>query len=197
MRAAVVTAHPSTDSFCHELARRAVSGLVAAGHDVEILDLYEVGFRPAMSGEERRAYHGEQPILDPVVAEHAAVVRRSELLVFVYPTWWGGLPAMLKGWLDRVMVPGVAFEFDPRSEKVRPALGHVRRIVGVSTYGSPRTYVLAINDGGRRMLTRALRLSCGLRTRATWLGLYSIDTASDVERREFAASVERRLADLR
>lgn len=197
MRAAVVTAHPSTDSFCHELAGRAISGLRAAGHDVELLDLYRLGFRPAMSEQERRAYHGEQPIVDPVIAEHAAVVRRSELLVFVYPTWWGGLPAMLKGWLDRVMVPGVAFRFDERTGKVVPALGHVRRVVGVSTYGSPRHYVLAINDNGRRMLTRALRLSCGLRTRASWLGLYSIDTATDGQRREFAAAVERRMADIR
>jgi len=150
-----------------------------------------------MSADEHVAYHSGQPIIDSLVAEHVAVVRRSELLVFVYPTWWGGLPAILKGWLERVMVPGVAFEFDPRTEHVTPALGHVRRIVGVSTYGSPRGYVRAVNDNGRRMLTRALRMSCGWRTRTTWLGLYAIDTATEPERREFAALVERRLTEIR
>ncbi len=197
MRAAVVTAHPSEDSFCRELAERAASGLRAAGHEVDVLDLYRAGFRPAMSADERRSYHGDRPVLDPLVAEHAAVVRRSELLVFVYPTWWGGLPAMLKGWLERVMVPGVAFGLDQRTGKVRPGLGHVRRIVGVSTYGSPRSYVRAVNDNGRRILTRALRLSCGARTRTTWLGLYAVDTSTELQRHEFAAAVERRLAELR
>ena len=134
MHAAVVVAHPSGESYCQELAARAIAGLRAAGHRVEVIDLYAVGFRAAMSDEERRAYHGDRPILDPLVAEHAAVVARSDLLVFVYPTWWSGLPAILKGWLERVMVPGVAFRFDPASGDVVGNLPHVRRIVGVSTY---------------------------------------------------------------
>ncbi|MGI9646169.1 MAG: NAD(P)H-dependent oxidoreductase [Ilumatobacteraceae bacterium] len=196
MDATVVVAHPSGASYCQELAARAVAGLRAGGHDVEVLDLYALGFRAAMSDEERRAYHAEEPILDPLVADHAAAVTRSELLVFVYPTWWSGLPAILKGWLERVMVPGIAFCFDPDSGDVRPNLTHVRRIVGISTYGSPRSYVKAVNDNGRRTLTRALRMCCGKRARTTWLGLYAIDTSTERQRHEFAATVERRMADL-
>ena len=62
-----------------------------------------------------------------------------------------------------MFVPGVAFDFDDNG-KVRPGLTHIRRIVGISTYGSPWTYVKLVNDNGRRMLTRALRLNCGRRT---------------------------------
>ena len=149
-----------------------------------------------MTAAERVAYHGDEPILDPLVARHAEVVGRAELLVFVYPTWWSGLPAIMKGWLERVMVPGVGFRFDEHSGKVKPGLDHVRRIVGISTYGSPRSYVLAINDNGRRTLTRALRVCCGLNTRSNWLGLYAIDSATSVDREEFAALVERTMADL-
>ena len=167
MDATVVVAHPSRASYCQELAGRAVAGLLAAGHDVEVIDLYALDFRAAMSDEERRAYHDEQPILDPMVADHAAIVARSELLVFVYPTWWSGLPAILKGWLERVMLPGIAFRFDPDSGDVRANLTQVRRIVGISTYGSPRSYVKAVNDNGRRTLTRALRMCCGRRARWT------------------------------
>ena len=117
--------------------------------------------------------------------------------MFVYPTWWSTLPAILKGWLERVMVPGVSFRFDERTGKVKPALGNVRMIVGISTYGSPRSYVRLINDNGRRILTRALRVSCGIRTRTRWLGLYGIDTSTEVQRAEFAAHVEQTMADLR
>jgi len=195
--ALVVVAHPSTESYCHALAARAAAGLTAAGHDVTVVDLYELGVRPAMSAEERHAYHGDQPILDPMIDEHAALVRRAEALVFVYPTWWSGLPAILKGWLERVMVPGVGFFLDERTNKVRPALRQVRHIVGISTYGSPRTYVRLVNDNGRRILTRALRLSCGVRARPQWLGLYAVDTSTALQRTEFLAHVEQRMADLR
>ena len=196
MRTLVIVAHPSTDSFCHALAGRAVAGLRSAGHEVTVLDLYAEGFRTAMSAAERAAYHDEEPILDPMVRRHADEVSVAEALVFVYPTWWSGLPAILKGWLERVLVPGVGFRFDEQG-KVRPGLGRVRHLVGVSTYGSPRSYVRLINDNGRRTLTRALRMSCGLRVRAHWHGLYAIDTSTEAERAEFAARVESRMAKLR
>ena len=196
MLAAVVLAHPSPDAYCAALADRAATGLRAAGHDVERLDLYASNFVVAMSPAERAAYHGDEPILDPLVRRHADIVRSADALVFVYPTWWSGLPAMLKGWLDRVMVPGVAFRFDDAG-KVRPGLGQVRHIIGISTYGSPRPYVRLVNDNGRRILTRALRLSCGVRARPRWLALYSIDTSTVSDRVEFAARVERELAALR
>jgi len=130
-----------------------------------------------------------------VIAEHAALVQSVDTLVFVYPTWWSSLPAILKGWLERVMVPGVAFVFDD-SGKVQRNLMHIRRIVGISTYGSPRLYVRAINDNGRRTLMRVLRLSCGWRTRGRWLGLYAIDTATAAQRAAFLRRVDRRMRSL-
>jgi NAD(P)H dehydrogenase (quinone) len=191
----VVHAHPQEGSYTHAVADAAIRGLESAGHHVTLLDLYASGFVPAMSAAERAAYHGDEPLIDPQTVEHAALVRRAEVLVFVYPTWWSGPPAILKGWLERVMVPGVAFRFDARG-RVRPALTHVRRIVGISTYGSPWTYVKLLQDGGRRMLTRALRLNCGLRTPTTWLGLYSIDTLGATERAAFLDRVEHTMAHL-
>jgi putative NADPH-quinone reductase len=149
-----------------------------------------------MTEAEREAYHSEDPILDDQVAEHARLITTADAVVFVYPTWWSGLPAILKGWLERVLVPGVAFRFDDRTGKVRPALGNLRHIIGISTYGSPHWYVRAVNDNGRRTLTRALRMSCGLRTRTHWIGCYAIDTATEPELQDFAARVERELAGL-
>ena len=195
MNVVVVLAHPCSDSFNHALASTAVEALTGAGHHVDLLDLYALGVSAAMSADERRAYHGEQPILDPVLAAHADLLRTAEALVFVYPTWWSTLPAILKGWLERVMVPGLAFVFDDQ-HKVRPGLTHVRRIVGISTYGSPRTYVRLINDNGRRTLMRALRLNTGWRTRTRWLGLYAIDTATDSQRAAFLRRVREAMVAL-
>ena len=185
----MVVAHPRSDSFAHAAADAAAVGLRNAGHDVDRIDLYAEGFRTAMSREERVAYDSGEPILDPQVADYADRLRRAEILVFVYPSWWSGLPAILKGWLERVMVPGVAFRFDESTNKVRPALGRVRRIVGINTWGSPHRYALLINDNGRRVLSRALRMSCGWRARPRWLAMYGLDTSTDAERRAFLAKI--------
>jgi putative NADPH-quinone reductase len=194
--AVLVVAHPCDDSYCRALADAAERGLVGNGAIVDRIDLYEAGFRAAMTRDERMAYETDDPILDPLVRDHARRIVAAETLVFVYPTWWAGPPAILKGWLERVMVPGVGFTFDERSGKVRPGLTQVRRIVGISTYGSPRWYVASITDGGRRIVTRALRMSCGWRARTTWLALYALDTTTDDQRRRFLERVERKMGAL-
>lgn len=196
MKALVVIGHPCADSFSHAIAERAVQGLESAGHEVDTIDLYAVGFMAALSLDERLAYETDTPILDPQIAEHAELVQGAQILVFVYPTWWSGLPAMLKGWLERVLVPGVGFILDAKTNKIKPGLPHVRRIVGISTYGSPWLAVKLVNDNGRRVLTRALRMSCGLRARVTWLGLTRMDTATAADRTAFLARVEQRMAGL-
>ena len=197
MHAAVVLAHPRADSYAHALAQRAVDGLQAAGHRVDVIDLYADGFRAAMSEAEREAYHGDQPILDPLVQTSVDLVRSVDALIFIYPTWWSGLPAILKGWMERVMVPGVGFTFEERTGKVRPGLTNVRHLIGISTYGSPKSIVRVVNDNGRRTIMRALRLSCGFGVRTRWHGLYAIDTSTVGQRAEFAAHIERSMTDLR
>lgn len=195
MRAVVVVVHPIDTSFTHSCAAAAVRGLEAGGHSVQVLDLYASGFQPAMSDAERHAYHGDQPVLDPLVGQYVAAVREAQMLVFVYPTWWSGLPAMLKGWLEKVMLPGVAFVFDDAG-KVRPGLKNVRVIVGISSYGSPRPYVALVNDNGRRILLRALRLNTGLRTKRHWLGFYRSDTAGSEARAAFIDRVQHEMSRL-
>lgn len=196
MQALVLIAHPDRDSITHAAARTAVAALERAGHDVDVIDLYAVGFRAAMSREERIAYDTDDPILDPQVAEHVEMLRRARALVFVYPTWWSGLPAILKGWLERIMVPGVGFTFSERTGKVKPGLQHVRCIVGITTCATSRSTALLVNDNGRRVLTRALRMSCGWRTRTRWHALYGVDRDDTGPEPGFLARIERRMSRL-
>jgi putative NADPH-quinone reductase len=196
VRALVVYAHPSPDSLTHALFEAATTALAEAGHEVVGLDLYAEELEPAMSEAERRAYHSDRPILDPTVARHADLVRWADALVFVYPTWWMGLPAILKGWLERVLVPGVAFHLDPATNRVVSDLGSVRRVVGITTYGSSWRAVRLVHDGGRRTLLRALRMLCGRRCRTAWLALHSVAATTPGERARFIARVEQRLGRL-
>ena len=195
MRVVVVVAHPAPDSFNHAIASTATASLTRAGHAVTVLDLYAEEFRAAMSHDEQQAYHSDRPLLDPMAERHAGIIKRAEALVFVYPTWWSTVPAILKGWLERVMVPGVGFVFDEH-QRVRRGLTDVRRVVGISTYGATRLYVKVLNDNGRRTLMRALRLNTALVTRRSWLALYEVDNSSLAQRQAFLKRVDQKMRSL-
>jgi putative NADPH-quinone reductase len=194
-RALVVHAHPDPASYSASLRDRAVHGLEQAGWSVDVIDLYACEFRTAMSTEERRAYHEPEPILDDQVRAHADLVGSAEAIVFVYPTWWWGQPAVLKGWFERVLVNGVAFTIDDQ-HRLHPAMRHVRQLVGISTYGSTWWRIKAVGDAGRRVITRTVRINIGWRCRTRWLALYAVDTADDARRQSFADRVEHAMAAL-
>jgi len=195
MNALVVYCHPVEGSFCSAMRDAAIRGLQGAGHDVSLIDLAAENFNPVMPANEWKTYIAMDELVPAVMERYVNELQQAEIVVFVYPTWWSGLPAQLKGWLERVMLPGVAFRLSSH-HKVRPALTHMRRIVVVSTYGSPWLYVKAVNDNGRRILTRALRLSTSLRTRTSSLGLYAMDKATSDDRIAFLSRIEKKMTRL-
>ncbi len=165
------------NAFAPELPGRslvdtAVATLAGGGHDVRRSDLVDGGFSPFMTTEERLAYHGDDPVVNNDVADEVASVRWAGALLFCYPTVTFTVPAVLKGWLDRVLVPGVAFDFDARG-RVRPALTNVRRLGAVTTTTASRWRTWQMRDGGRRTITRTVRLNCNRRCRVTWIAVRS------------------------
>jgi putative NADPH-quinone reductase len=188
----VVSAHPPADGFGADVLTAATAALTRAGHEVRTIDLD--GYDARMGLEEWLAYRDLAPRPGPVVASHIADVGWAEQLVFVYPTRWQGLPAVLKGWLERTMVPGVAFDFDAAG-RIHGGL-QLRRIVGISTQPLPWWTVRLLGDPGRRTLTRALRLSCRhpWRARSRWLALHRPHLDEPVARARFLQRVERLLS---
>jgi putative NADPH-quinone reductase len=194
MRVLVVYCHPDPDSFVASCRGRALAGLAAAGHEVRLTDLYADGFDPTMSAEERRAH--KQPGVAPELERYADDLRWAQALVFVYPTWWSGQPAMLKGWIDRVWVAGVAWELPPGADMLKPLLTNVRRIVVVTTHGSSKLINALEGESGKRTATRSLRAMCSKRTRTKWCAIYGLDTADAAKRDRFLERVERTLSRL-
>ncbi|MEL6219174.1 MAG: NAD(P)H-dependent oxidoreductase [Pseudomonadota bacterium] len=193
MRLLVIYCHPDPESFNAALCSRVVEAARAAGHEVDLLDLYAEEFDPVMSCSERRGYHTIGSNQVPVAA-HIERVQAAEGLIFVYPTWWYGQPAMLKGWLDRVLVPGVAFAMPEPNVPIRPLLTHIKLIGVVTTLGSPWwLWTMLMGAPGRKILLRGLRAICARGARTFWLGLHEMDTVSDRARTRFLDRVGRRI----
>lgn len=195
MQALVIYCHPVEGSFCSAMRDAALRGLQQAGHEVHLVDLAADEFAPVMSREEWTTYNAGDGVIPDGLEKYVNLLKTSDILVFVYPTYWSGMPAQLKGWLERVFVHGVAFTLN-KNNKVRPALQHVQHLCVISTFGSPYMYVKFVNDNGRRLITRALRLATGVRTRVHRFGLYAMDTATEKDRRKFLSRIEKSMAKL-
>jgi len=195
MNALVVYCHPVEGSFCSAMRDAAIAGLHSAGHSVDLIDLAADSFDPVMSTTEWNMYSNGTGEIPVGLERYVSLITSAEIVVFVYPTWWGGLPAQLKGWLERVMLPGTAFVFNENG-KVRPGLQNIRRIHIASTFGSPWLYVRLVNDNGRRILARAFRLNTSLRTKVSRSSLYAMDTATDESRKSFLRSLEKKMGNM-
>lgn len=194
MRALIIYCHPVHDSFCAAMRDAAVIGLHKAGHHVDVIDLAAENFNPVMSKSEWNNYFDTPEVVPDDISAHVALVRDADTLIYVYPTWWSGLPAQLKGWVERTMILGVAFDLN-KNNKIRPSLGRVKRIFALSTFGSPRLYVWAVHNNGRRILFRSLRWQKKL-IRMKSMSLYSMDTQTHEKRQEFLARITKKMASL-
>jgi NAD(P)H dehydrogenase (quinone) len=165
------------------------------GHSVTDLDLYGEGFKPVMSREERIEYDDPQRYRE-TVEKYASQLAEAEAIVAVYPTWWYGLPAMLKGYFDRVWAPGIAFDFGADGKFETDKLSHIRKLGVVTTYGSPWWLIrLYMGDPERKLWGRAIRKLCGKGCTLDWLVHYKMDSTSpeSLERfRQRTAEVFRR-----
>jgi len=188
MRVLVLFAHPVETSFSAALHRATVEALRASGHEVDDCDLNAEGFNPVLSREERIDYHDlalnrvyAGPYVDRLLA--------AEGLVLVFPVWNYGYPAILKGFLDRVFLPGVSFTL--ANGKVWPALSNIHKLAAVTTYGGSRLRTIIMGDPPRRHFKRALRLNMKPGAPAKYLALYDMNRATEAGCAAFLATVRR------
>jgi len=133
MKISVILAHPNKGSFNHAIADVAVNYLKGAGHEVNFHDLYDEGFVSVITYEE--IPKGAE--LDPMISKHCREISEAEGIVIVHPNWWGQPPAILKGWIDRVVRPGVAYEFNDDGEGVPVGLLQAKAALVFNTSNTP------------------------------------------------------------
>jgi putative NADPH-quinone reductase len=186
MRVMVVYAHPVDSSFNAAVYATVIKALRGAGHQVDACDLYAESFPAVMSREDRLLYH-QSPDNRALAEPWIKRLEAAEALVMVFPTWVFGPPAILKGFLEKVFVPGFAFELV--NGKVQGALRHLRRVGGVSTYGGTRWRALLAGDPPRKLFTRILRAYVGPGVPISYLGCYDMNRNQTPELKAFLARV--------
>jgi len=194
MRVLVVFSHPCSESYNAAVKDKVVETLGGSGHELRLIDLYEDDFQPAMSADERRGYHDEGSNISPVL-NYVDSINWCEMLVFVYPTWWFGLPAMLKGWLDRVWLPHVTFEMPSETSGMKPKMQHITKIAVVTTCGATWWISKLMGEPGRKTIMRGMRALCAPRCKTLYLAHYKMDTSTPESRARYLAKIQQRLGN--
>ena len=193
MRVFVVYAHPSETSFSAALHARALGTLRERHHEVDDCDLYAEGFDPLLTREDFLVYNDPSANRRRVVS-YVDRLLAADAILLIYPVWNEGFPAMLKGFLDRIFLPGVSFSKEPNGA-VKPALVSINKLGAVCTYGAGHLVTMMMGDPTRRVVKRLLRAMTVHHVRCDYLALYGMDRTTHEKRAAFLDQVDRVLAE--
>ncbi|MEQ1950640.1 NAD(P)H-dependent oxidoreductase [Mesorhizobium sp. CN2-181] len=190
MKILVLHAHPVETSFNAALHRLIVDRLEKRGHAIDDCDLYAENFEPRLSAAERLAYHDPRTH-DETIAPYVDRLKNAEGLVLCYPVWNYGYPAILKGYFDRVFLPGVSFEMV--KGKARPSLHNIRKVAAVTSYGGSRLRAWLMGDPPRKLVKRLMRSTVRPGAPVSYMAHYSMNLSTDASRKAFMEKVAARM----
>jgi len=135
MKALVVYAHPNSASFSNGILKTVVDSLQAKGTEVTVRDLYATNYNPVLSAQDLAGvYSGNVP---KEILDEQALIAEADSLIFIYPLWWAGFPAILKGWIDRNLTFGFAYKVGDQSIE---GLLKGKKALSITPHGTPKEY---------------------------------------------------------
>ena len=182
MRVLIVLAHPKRESFNAALCTRLREGLLEAGHEVDVADLYAEGFDPLLRGSELDTLGSNRPL--PDVAAYQERLLKAQALAFIFPLWWFGIPAILKGFIERVFQEEFAFRF-ASTAGVQGLLKHRKALILCTTGASKHVYrFLRFEPPLKKIFGEWTLKSCGIRN-VRHVVFYDVVTADENTRSRY------------
>lgn len=196
MRIAIVFNHPYEGSFCNALLQAVTLGLSRAGHEVDLLHLDRDGFNPVMTAADLKAFRSKAPV-DPQVLAYQSVLSRADHLVFIFPIWWELMPALTKGFIDKVIFPGVAYDYtNSANTLMHPLWSRLNGVTILTTMNTPGwLYWLVFSDAIKKALVLGTFRKMGYRN-VKWLSFNRVKAVSKERRERWLRQVEHRFAAL-
>lgn len=199
MKTLIVFTHPYKASYCHALMDAVKKGLKKGRHECKTIDLDKDGFDPVMRSKDLRAFaelgRGETAALselDPIVLRYKKKLEWAESLVMIFPTWWMTMPAMMKGFIDKVIFPGVAYEMDEGRLKSR--LRNLRQVTVISTMNTPAdVYRDRFNNSLEGSLIKGTFNQIGIHD-ARWISLNMVKQVGEEVRAQWLEELEERFS---
>lgn len=159
MRCLVVYAHPHPGSFCRAIKDAVVKELKVRKHETVLRDLYAMEFQPVLRGDELMELTTKGTVADDVAREQEHIAG-ADVIIFIFPIWWAGLPAIVKGYLDRVFSKGFAYDITPEGNH---GLLQGKKVAIINTTGAPESFTKlhGVDAASRRVMDAGMFGFCG------------------------------------
>ncbi len=196
MHIVIIFNHPYEGSYCNAVLRSVKTGLERAAHTVDTIHLDNERFNPVMTAADLQAFRNRVPV-DPTVIAYRQRLAAADHLVFIFPIWWELMPALTKGFIDKVIFPGVAYDYTPRGYGMIPLFKKIRSITVITTMNTPGfLYRLVFGNAIRKAVITGTFWKMGYKNRK-WINLSGVKQASEKKRSKWLRNIEHRYAQLR
>lgn len=196
MRTVIVFNHPYEGSFCNAILNAITKGLQKGGHEVDLMHLDNDRFNPVMTQDDLKAFVAHQPI-DPQVINYSERLKKADHLIFIFPIWWDIMPATTKGFIDRVLSPGVVYDHHPKGFGLVPLLKNMRSVTIVTTMNKPKIlYSLLIGNLIKKVMLRSVFKTMGYK-QLKWIGFTSVKSVSQEKRKKWLNNLETRFSSFK
>jgi len=195
MRTGIIFNHPYEGSFCNAVLDAVTTGLTKAQHEVDLIHLDKDGFNPVMTAADLKAFKDRSPV-DPQVIEYKQRLDKADHLIFIFPIWWELMPALTKGFIDKVIFPGVAYDYTQRGF-MKPLFKSVKSVTVITTMNTHSFfYRLVFGNAIKRAMITGTFWKMGYKNRK-WINLCMVKMVSDKKRKKWLTKLEDRFAGLR
>jgi putative NADPH-quinone reductase len=189
MKSVIILAHPYSNSFNHAI-KDVVYDKLSQTKEVKVIDLHQDEFNPVLSQEDLRVYMQGQSS-DPKVYDYQNDLLTCDDLILIFPIWWYEAPAILKGFFDKVLLPG--FAFDEVDNQLVGKLGHIHRLTVITTSEVSTQFMRhEVGNPIELSLIHTTLGVCGIKSNTQWLNCHRIASGSLDERLLFINQVKTR-----
>jgi putative NADPH-quinone reductase len=193
MRVVIVFNHPYEGSFGNAILNAVTKGLKGANHEVDLMHLDNDGFNPVMSKADLKAFVEHKPV-DPQVIDYNERLEKADHLIFIFPIWWDLMPAMTKGFVDRVLTPGVVYDHHPRGFGLVPLLKKLKGVTVITTMNKPKImYSLLIGNLIKKAMIKSVFKTMGYKN-LKWISYNMVKSVSQEKRVKWLGDIENRFS---
>ncbi len=193
MKVVIVFNHPYEASFGNAILKAVTKGLKIANHQVDLMHLDNDGFNPVMSKADLKAFVEHKPI-DPQVIDYNERLETADHLIFIFPIWWDLMPAMTKGFVDRVLTPGVFYDHHPRGFGLIPLLKNLKSVTIITTMNKPKIiYSLLIGNLIKKAMIKSVFKTMGYKN-LKWISYNRVKSVSQQKRVKWLTDIENRFS---
>ncbi|MDI9341915.1 MAG: NAD(P)H-dependent oxidoreductase [Sediminibacterium sp.] len=194
MKVVIVFNHPYDGSFCNAILQSVTKGLIKGNHQIDLIHLDKDHFNPVMTADDLKGFRNKKPA-DPKVIEYSHTIKNADHLIFIFPIWWELMPAMTKGFIDKVIFPGVAYDYKNASNTMmKPLWNKLKGVTVITTMNTPNwLYWLLFGNAIKKAMLMGTFWKIGFKNRK-WISYNQVKQVSKEKREEWLTILENKFS---